>query len=87
MKITKIFVQTHEPLDCEGRNYEWRDADESYEELAQRLAAAYTFDFDAVRLIDKTCDENFKITKKVLKITEQAHDENWEWSGAVETVF
>ena len=87
MKITKIFVQTHAPLDCEGCYYAWQDVDASYEELSQRLDAAYTFDFDAVRVIEKTCDENFKITEKVLKITEQAHDENWEWSGAVETVF
>ena len=87
MTITKIFTQEHTSDDCEGRYWSWADTDKTYEELAAQLAAEWNGWFDAVRLVEKTFDdETFKITTKVIKTTERTY-KGLYWDGGTKEII
>ena len=87
MTITKIFTQKEVAHDSEARNWEWEDTTENYEELAEELRTKWDGWFDAVRIVEKTFDdETFKITEKEIKITERTYGNDYRWNGAEETI-
>lgn len=86
MKIEKEFTQKYEQTDMEGKCWNWRDSDKSYEELVDFLKND-GFWTEAVRLVVKTFDsETFEITTKVIKTTKKVYGKGWSWNGEVEEV-
>lgn len=84
MTITQIFTQKYVSTDEEGREWVWKDTNETYFEAAEELITKNDGRFDAVRLIEKTFDSNtFQITDKVLKEIEKVY-ENLMWNGEIE---
>ena len=85
MTISKIFTEKRISRDMEARNWQWRDTDESYEELAEKLRTEWDGWFDAVAVVEKTFnDETFGITEKLIKMTRRTYDDNYRWNGAEE---
>ena len=85
-KIKKIFVQRRDACDCEGRQYEWSDTEDSYEELTAQLGKCYDGYFSAVRVVEKSFDpDTFKITERVIKTTVRTWDK-YTWTGIQEVV-
>lgn len=69
MTISKIFVQKYVSKDMEGRDWDWIDTDETYEELYKKLVMGEGFRWEnGVRLVEKTFDDHtFIITLKTIK--------------------
>jgi len=68
MTISKNFVQKYTANDCEGRDYSWKDTEESYENLVEILKKGDTFYLKAARIVEKVFDsETFKIEVKTIK--------------------
>lgn len=83
MKITKTFVETYN-LDMEGRHGEWEVTDKTYEEAIK----GFNGWMNAVRMVEKTFnDDTFKITEKVLKVTENKYDWKVGKRIPVETIY
>jgi len=83
--INKIFVQEYIGLDCEGRNWGWRDTKNTYEEVKEKLMTEWNGWLDGVRLVEKTFDdETFTIETKVIKEAKRVY-ENFRWKkGEIE---
>ena len=85
MTITKTFTQKLIAKDCEARYWEWVDTNEDYGTLANELATEWDGWFKAVRIVEKTFDdETFTITVKMIKMTERTIGDNYRWNGAKE---
>ena len=84
MTISKIFVQKRIFHYCEA-NWTWEDSNESFDDLVDELASKWSDWFKAVRIVEKTFnDETFKITEKTLRAV-QRHYEGYKWvKGTVE---
>ena len=84
--ISKIFTQKHISNDCEAREWEWADTEETYEELAEKLTKWDGW-FDAVALVEKTFDpETFTITTKVIKTTKRTYT-GFRWDGGTKEII
>lgn len=86
MKIIKNFVQKYVSHDCEARDYEWENTDKSYEELSENLWENSSAWYTAVRIVEKTFDdETFKITEREIKITKLSV-KNYRYAGVEEII-
>ena len=86
MKISKNFVQKYVSHDCEARDHEWEDTDKTYEELSANLWEDSNAWYTAVRVVEKTFDdETFKITEREIKITELS-SKNYRYVGVREVI-
>ena len=86
--ITKIFVQEHISNDCEALHWKWIDTTKTYDELKDALTNKWNGWFDAVRVVEKTFDdETFTITEKVIKKAERTYkDFHWVKGTIEETI-
>lgn len=88
--IKKTFTQKHVATDSEARNWKWFDeTEETYEELVEALASRWNGWFDAVRVVEKTFDdETFAITEKIIKQTDRVYEGfYWKEGEVKETIF
>lgn len=81
MTISKIFVQKHVSMDMEGRDWDWIDTDETYEELRAELKKGRWNWMDGARVVEKTFDDHtFKIEIKELEVIKtEWEDRNGQW--------